>query len=834
MPGKAHDNAVSQALLKFLTDGSFPETEDLVSAEFPPTAAAKQLSQISKAREEVKNEICALSQESASDVDGWISQAKQLHEDIERSRSTAREIVRQHEKGQQLQSEVTDAASKVELLQTEIEFNEAVTRNLEDIRTIDRRITSVQSAIEQDDLETALGLFEEIEMLLKTTGLPSTTPVLRILSQSAVELRNTLTTVLRQKWNSMVTVDPSLGQITIPIDNPDSPASVGKVLAALGRLDLLGSIVDSLYKAIYSGILSPVLLSTGAETRTLSHDGDSVRVLPQSSSTGPADIFDILLSFLKYLQERLPPAVSEPLTAKLVPPMVSTLVSKKLSPSIPSGLDGMTEFQGILDRAHKFGQDLGAIGCPGSDDIRLFAQQISHLWPNQRRDKSLHEVRAILSASAGQTKKVERAETQQVSQKDNIFAENSHDDWDAGWASDNEQPTDATAPKETSNDDDDFSAWDEPETAEEPTEEPSKAKPNDDEDDDGTDAWGWGDDDEEENTAPAPEPAAHLNGNGDGKSSPRRQVTLRESYTITDVPDAIIGIIVNLVSDAEKLLSPEYSNLQVASSGPALLKIPTLVIVMFKAVAPMFYSQKFNSGQMYLYNDSIYFAEQLRHLIEERNLPTLKPEIDAIEVFGKIAYGKEMESQRTILSDLLDGSQGFTTCSEQPYLGQCEKAVSATVERVQDVYKEWSSILSQSALLQSIGSLLSTVINRMIINIEDLSDISDAESQRLAGFCNQISKLENLFLPKLQPGQDAGGQETLAMASMYVPSWFKFQYLTNILESSLADIKYLWTEGELKLEFSPTEVTDLITALFADSEHRRRALNEIRRTSRTS
>jgi protein transport protein DSL1/ZW10 len=60
----------------------------------------------------------------------------------------------------------------------------------------------------------------------------------------------------------------------------------------------------------------------------------------------------------------------------------------------------------------------------------------------------------------------------------------------------------------------------------------------------------------------------------------------------------------------------------------------------------------------------------------------------------------------------------------------------------------------------------------------------------------------------------------------------KFQYLANILDSSLADIKYMWTDGELGLEFTAEEVTDLIEALFADSDHRRRAIGEIRRTSR--
>lgn len=104
-------------------------------------------------------------------------------------------------------------------MENEIAFNEAVTRNLEDIRTIDYRISSVQMAIEQDDLETATGLFEEIEMLLKTTGLPSTTPVLRVLSGNVAGLRTTMATTVRQKWNSLVNIDSKLGQMTVVTDN---------------------------------------------------------------------------------------------------------------------------------------------------------------------------------------------------------------------------------------------------------------------------------------------------------------------------------------------------------------------------------------------------------------------------------------------------------------------------------------------------------------------------------------------------------------------------------------------------------------------------------------
>lgn len=267
-------------------------------------------------------------------------------------------------------------------------------------------------------------------------------------------------------------------------------------------------------------------------------------------------------------------------------------------------------------------------------------------------------------------------------------------------------------------------------------------------------------------------------------------------------------------------------SLPISSSGPALLALPTLIIAMFKATAPLFYPQKLNGGQMYLYNDSVYLSERLRELVQRCAMIRLSSDIDSLEQFGKSAYSKEMQIQRVILIDMLDGAQGFLSCSEQPMLRECENAIASTIEHLKMVYEKWQPIISSSALLQSIGSLMTTVLGKIITDIEDLNDISAAESQRLAAFCSEFYKLESFFIPEVPSKSDP---ELLPLTAVYVTNWLKFQYLINILESSLADIKYLWVEGELSLEFSPDEIVDLILALFADSDHRRKTIAEVLR-----
>ena len=244
---------------------------------------------------------------------------------------------------------------------------------------------------------------------------------------------------------------------------------------------------------------------------------------------------------------------------------------------------------------------------------------------------------------------------------------------------------------------------------------------------------------------------------------------------------------------------------------------------------------------MFIYNDSARLSDQLRSFLREQTqkdeLSNLRPnakssaklkleaDIKALDSFGRRAYGQEMESQRTILRDLLDGAQGFANCTRPPFAAECDNAVSMTIDRVREVHNQWQDILSRSALLQSIGSLVFTVISKVIADIKDMSDISEAESQRLRHFCDEISTLNDLFVQTHPDGSVASD-----MTLYVVPNWFKFQFLGQIMESSLADIVYMWKESELKLEYDAMEIIDLIEALFAESEHRRKAIGEIKKS----
>ena len=302
-------------------------------------------------------------------------------------------------------------------------------------------------------------------------------------------------------------------------------------------------------------------------------------------------------------------------------------------------------------------------------------------------------------------------------------------------------------------------------------------------------------------------------------------MTLRETFMVTAVPDGVLELIQQIIHDAQTLANPAYHDSPIAPAATALYTIPTLALAIYRATAPTAYS-RLPTGNMLVYNDASHLASKLRDWQASeppQSRLRLDNDVKALETFAKRAYSSEMESQRTILRDLLDGAQGFSSVTKPPFKQESEDAVEQTVHRLRAVQRQWKDVLSDGALLQSLGSLLSTITTKMITEICELGDIGEEDSHQLRALMDRVSEAKDIFLQQREGGEPAD------MTFIYCPNWLKFQYLAEILESSLADIKYLWIEGELSLEFEAEEVVELIEGLFADSDIRIRAIQEIRR-----
>ncbi|GME28398.1 RZZ complex subunit Zw10 [Neofusicoccum parvum] len=832
MPPILTPQNLGHAVLESVEHGAYPDSEAVASAQLPAAALPSLLQGIARAQNEVKAEIRALSRDAAPDIDGWIAQAKQLQADIERSRATAHDIVQQAEAGRTLHANVEDASSKVTLLKNELAFNDTLTATVERIKQASDLLDKAQDAAVEHDIIEALNKMKQADDYIIHLGPFRDTRVAGVLHKRVSQLREALAENTMGAWNLLLVVDVPNKRVSIN-QNIDG-ISLSTVVDALSRLGTLPAAILKFQKGFEQAILHPRLAVTDSPNGTsLATTDDTLEITRLAAVPSVVATVGDVQYICEYLSKRLPSSISTPLSEKLFPGLVARLTSDWLDTSIPVSLDNLGPFQHVLASVSGLARYAEELGWP-SKELNEWVEKAPRNWLARRKEDALASM---------------------VSRNDAIMAgEEAEDDWDA-WDNDDggktSEAADAKEQKQESQhveeEDMDADAWglDDDTEGDNPTEAKSDKSSKDMAEEDETEAWGWGDDDangdaeevEKKSDVATKEPSKNPSGKAQGSAPQERELTLREKYTVTEIPDAIMETITQVVSDAQALAQPNFSNTPIAPAGFGLYSIPTLVLAMYRATAPVYYANDI-AGNMLAYNDSTRLVDELRNFLarqaqtdESSDLPqTSRPssrlrldaDLKAVESFSKRAYGKEMESQRTIIRDLLDGAQGFANCTSAPFAAECDNAVSMTVDRIRDVARQWRGVLSHSALLQSLGSLLATVLHKMIVDIEDMSDISEEESKRLRDFCTRVSALSDLFVQPQQQGD---------MTGVYTPNWFKFQYLGEILESSLADIKYLWTEGELKLEYGADEVVDLIEALFADSDYRRRAIADIKRTA---
>ncbi|KAF2090490.1 WD40 repeat-like protein [Saccharata proteae CBS 121410] len=856
------------AVLEYVDRNAYPDSEDVASAELPAAALPTLLGGIEKAREQVKTELRSLSSDAAPDVDGWIAQAKQLQADIERSRATAHDIVQQAEAGKTLKAHVADASSKVALLRKELTYNETLTHTIKQVQTASAHFDVAQEAVAQNEIVKGLDNMDAGTAVLGQLGPFQSSRAVEVLRRRANQLRSDMVQSATERWSQLLVVDTGDKAVTI------KEGEIDTTVEALSRLDALDSAIIRFQKQFDHAIMKPRLtvghLGGHAEVAV---NGDTIKIQAGDKSTSVVDAVEDVRRAFEFLSGRLPTYIAVPVSETLVPSVADRLTSIWLDPSIPSSLDELAAFQEVLFKVSNVAGAIQELGLNGGQALQQWVERAPRNWLARRKEAALASVRLLCHQGVRNKKQVERVETQTVSRGDvMIGGDDTHEDWDAWDAGESDAPTEEPETKEAEpedaleeeEEDVDASAWGiededadteaategqhEHEETAKTTEHEEKPKPSGEDEDEG-EAWGWGDEDTEMHDGSASEAtkSAHeqhqpprTNGNAQKAPVEERELTLREAYTVTAIPDAIMDIIKQVVSDAEALAQPNFADSPIAPAGFGLYSVPTLVLAMYRATASTYYS-KDEAANMLMYNDGSRLVDEIRNFLTEQaqkdqssSLPLssrpssklrLDSDIRAIEGFSKRAYGKEMESQRTILRDLLDSAQGFTNCTVPPFAGECDNAVAMTVDRIREVRRQWQGVLSHSALLQSLGSLLATVTNKIIVDIEDMNDISEEDSKRLRQFCDKVTTLNELFTQ-----ENAAGEKS-DMTGVYSPNWLKFQYLSEILESSLADIKYLWTEGELKLEFEANEVVDLIEALFAESDYRRRAIAEIRRES---
>lgn len=203
-----------------------------------------------------------------------------------------------------------------------------------------------------------------------------------------------------------------------------------------------------------------------------------------------------------------------------------------------------------------------------------------------------------------------------------------------------------------------------------------------------------------------------------------------------------------------------------------------------------------------------------------RSMLRIDNDVRTLKSFANRSYANEMSLQKTILHDLLGGSQNLAQQDDK------DSSIEAGTARIRSVAETWEPILKRSVWSQAVGSLADSLASRIISDVLEMSSIGQEEAFSIAQLIASATELDDLFIPSKLAGTAPVSDETPTTAQ-YAPNWLRLKYLGEVLQSNLNEVKFLWCDSELSLYFTVDEVIDLIHASFEDNARTRGTIKEI-------
>lgn len=195
---------------------------------------------------------------------------------------------------------------------------------------------------------------------------------------------------------------------------------------------------------------------------------------------------------------------------------------------------------------------------------------------------------------------------------------------------------------------------------------------------------------------------------------------------------------------------------------------------------------------------------------------------------GTECFLAQMQVQKGELLERLSSARNFSSVDDENNYSAANRAVRQVLHQLKRLGTVWQDVLPVNVYCRAMGTLLNTALGEMVARITTLEDISAENADRLHALCQaMVEEGPQVFVPLPDQKENRRFQEEVPV---YVPKWLVFKELMLVLQASLQDIVDRWADGKgpLAAEFSPSEVKNLIRALFQNTERRAAALAKIK------
>uniref|UniRef100_A0A665TZ74 Centromere/kinetochore protein zw10 homolog n=1 Tax=Echeneis naucrates TaxID=173247 RepID=A0A665TZ74_ECHNA len=265
------------------------------------------------------------------------------------------------------------------------------------------------------------------------------------------------------------------------------------------------------------------------------------------------------------------------------------------------------------------------------------------------------------------------------------------------------------------------------------------------------------------------------------------------------------------------------------------------IFQLFYDVVPTYHKEnllKFPHLAAIQHNNCMYLAHHLLTLGHHfrAHLPQPLSEgvatfVDMVPGFRKLGvqcFLAQLNVQRAELLERLSTAHNFCNLDDDDNYIAASKAVRQVIHQLKQLGTVWQDVLPVSIYCKAMGNLLNTAISEVIAKIMMLEDISSEDGEHLHTLCQTIIEEGPLvFIPLAEENKNKKYQEEVPV---YVKKWSTFKELVIVLRANLQEIVDRWADGKgpLALEFSSSEVKNLIRALFQNTERRAIALTKIK------
>ncbi|KAJ8927494.1 hypothetical protein NQ314_020043 [Rhamnusium bicolor] len=183
----------------------------------------------------------------------------------------------------------------------------------------------------------------------------------------------------------------------------------------------------------------------------------------------------------------------------------------------------------------------------------------------------------------------------------------------------------------------------------------------------------------------------------------------------------------------------------------------------------------------------------------------------ASEIFTNYVEG-QIKQVNEIMKEA--GLHGATLEELEPITEKCIRQGLRQQELLRTV---WHKVLSYPIYNKTLGVILNSMCMNIVNSVVKFEDISSNTAEQLV----EVIKIILNRGPKLFTDPKE--------ISLYVSSWYKLNELNFVLGASLLDINDRWADGKgpLAIQFKPSELKQLIRALFQNTDRRAALLSKI-------